>query len=140
MLWNSRDEFLGSVESDLNTNPKRCFSILKLDSKSPSIPDRVSTPVHPLTQVIVPCLFFSPLWELCSSKARFQAREGAICTVCNGWSRGQKNEQQNNIPNPKKQCCCRLSWSRENGAFKRCSSTVGINTNLNTKLTYSFKT
>ena len=25
MLWNSRDEFLGSVESDLNTNPKRFF-------------------------------------------------------------------------------------------------------------------
>ena len=25
MLWNSRDEFLGSIESDLNTNPKRIF-------------------------------------------------------------------------------------------------------------------
>ena len=25
MLWNSRDEFPGSVESDLNTNPKRFF-------------------------------------------------------------------------------------------------------------------
>ena len=29
----------------------------------------------------------------------------ATCTVCkvlHGWSRGQKNEQQNNTPNPKK--------------------------------------
>ena len=29
----------------------------------------------------------------------------ATCTVCyalHGWSRGQKNEQQNNVPNPKK--------------------------------------
>ena len=39
---------------------------------------------------------------------------GATCTVCyvlHGWSRGQKNEQQNNAPNPKKQqqCICRLS-------------------------------
>ena len=51
MLWNSRDEFLGSVESDLNTNPKRFLSMLKLNSKSHTIPDRVST--HPLTQVIV---------------------------------------------------------------------------------------
>ena len=45
MLWNSRDEFLGPVESDLNTNPKRFLSILKLNSKSHTIPDRVSTPV-----------------------------------------------------------------------------------------------
>ena len=31
----------------------------------------------------------------------------ATCTVCNvshGWWRGQKNEQQNNVPNPKKPC------------------------------------
>ena len=43
MLWNSRDEFLGSVESDLSANPKRFLSILKLNSKSHTIPDRVST-------------------------------------------------------------------------------------------------
>ena len=42
---NSRDEFLGSVESDLNTNPKRFLSILKLNSKSHTIRDRVSTPI-----------------------------------------------------------------------------------------------
>ena len=34
MLWNSRDEFLGSAESDPNTNPKCFWSILKLNSKS----------------------------------------------------------------------------------------------------------
>ena len=45
MLRNSRDEFLGSVESDLNTNLKRFWSILKLNSKSHTIPDRVSTPI-----------------------------------------------------------------------------------------------
>ena len=45
MLWNSRDEFLGSVESDVNTNPKLFLSILKLDSKSHTIPARVSTPI-----------------------------------------------------------------------------------------------
>ena len=28
--------------------------------------------------------------------------------VLHGWSREQKNEQQNNAPNPKKQCSCRL--------------------------------
>ena len=43
MLRNSRDEFLGCVESDLNTNPKHFWSILKLNSKSDTIPDRVST-------------------------------------------------------------------------------------------------
>ena len=41
MLRNSRDEFLGSVESDLNTNPKRFWSILKLNFKSHTIRDRV---------------------------------------------------------------------------------------------------
>ena len=45
MLWNSRDEFLGSVESDFNTNPKRFLSILKLNSKSHTIPDRDLTPI-----------------------------------------------------------------------------------------------
>ena len=45
MLRNSFDEFLGSVESDLNTNVKRFLSILKLNSKSHTIPDRVSTPI-----------------------------------------------------------------------------------------------
>ena len=51
---------------------------------------------------------------------------GAIYTVCNvlhGWSRGQKNEQQNNVPNPKKQCSCRLQGSSENRTFERCRST-----------------
>ena len=37
--------FLGSVESDLNTNLKWFWSILKLNSKSHTIPDRVSTPI-----------------------------------------------------------------------------------------------
>ena len=45
MLRNNRDEFLGSVESDLNTNLKRFWSILKLNSKSQRIRDRVSTPI-----------------------------------------------------------------------------------------------
>ena len=45
MLWNSRNEFRGSVESDVNTNPKLFLSILKLNSKSHTIPDRVSTPI-----------------------------------------------------------------------------------------------
>ena len=52
LLWNSRDKFLGSVESDLNTNPKRFLSVLKLNSKSHTISDRVSThqfsPMTPL--------------------------------------------------------------------------------------------
>ena len=51
---------------------------------------------------------------------------GATYTVCNvlhGWSRGQKNEQWNNVPNPKKQCSCRLQGSSENRAFERCWST-----------------
>ena len=39
------DEFLGSVASDLNTNSKRFWSVLKLNSKSCTIPDRVSTPI-----------------------------------------------------------------------------------------------
>ena len=37
MLPNSRDEFLSSVESDLDTNLKRFWSILKLNSKSHTI-------------------------------------------------------------------------------------------------------
>ena len=45
MLRNSRDEFLGSVESNVNTNPKRFWSILKLNCKSHTIPDQVSTPI-----------------------------------------------------------------------------------------------
>ena len=49
MQWNSHDEFLGSVESDLNTNPKRFLTILKLNSKSHTIPDRVSTPISAST-------------------------------------------------------------------------------------------
>ena len=41
---------------------------------------------------------------------------GVTCTVykvLHGWSRGQKNEQQNNAPNAIKQCSCRLSGSSE---------------------------
>ena len=49
MLRNSRDELLGSVESDLKTNLKRFLSILKLNSKSHAIPDRVSTPISAST-------------------------------------------------------------------------------------------
>ena len=45
MLRNSRDEFLGYVESNLNRNLTRFWSILKLNSKSHTIPDRVSTPI-----------------------------------------------------------------------------------------------
>ena len=35
-----------------------------------------------------------------------------------------KNKQQNNAPNPKKQCGCKLSGSRENRDFERYRSTV----------------
>ena len=49
MLWNSRDEFLGSVESHLNTNPKRFLLILKLNCRSHTIPDGVSTPISAST-------------------------------------------------------------------------------------------
>ena len=51
----------------------------------------------------------------------------ASCIVYNvlkGWSRGQKNEQENNVPSPEKQCSCRLSGSSENRTFKRCRSTA----------------
>ena len=54
----------------------------------------------------------------------------ATCTVYNvlhGWSRGQKNEQQNNAPSPKKQCSCRLLGSSENRAFETCRSTEQLN-------------
>ena len=54
----------------------------------------------------------------------------ATCTVFNvlhGWSRGQKNEQQNNAPNPKKQCSCRLLGSSENRSFESCRSTEQLN-------------
>ena len=56
----------------------------------------------------------------------YTRRPGATCTVCkalHGWSRGQKDEQPNNAPNPKKQCSCRLSGSIENRAFERYRST-----------------
>ena len=45
MLRNSCNEFLGSAEFDLNTNTKSFLSILKLNFKSHTIPDRVSTPI-----------------------------------------------------------------------------------------------
>ena len=41
---------------------------------------------------------------------------GATCNIFNvldGWSRGQNNEQRNNVPSPKKQRSCRLSGSSE---------------------------
>ena len=41
-----------------------------------------------------------------------------ICNALHGWSTEQKNEQQNNAPNPTKQCSCRLSGSSENRAFE----------------------
>ena len=52
MLRNSRDEFLGSVESDLNTKPKCFWSISNriqflIESR------RQYQPVQPLTKVIV---------------------------------------------------------------------------------------
>ena len=42
------------------------------------------------------------------------------------WSREQKNEQQNNVPSPKKQCSYRLSGSSKNKAFKSCRSAVFV--------------
>ena len=45
---------------------------------------------------------------------------GVTCTVLHGWWREQKNEQQNNVPSPKKQRSCRLSGSSENRAFEMC--------------------
>ena len=39
------------------------------------------------------------------TEPRYILEIGVTCTVCNilhGWSRGQKNEQQNNVPSPKK--------------------------------------
>ena len=45
----------------------------------------------------------------------FKINANSICNVLHGWSRGQKNEQQNNVHSPKKkQCSCRLSGSSEN--------------------------
>ena len=46
----------------------------------------------------------------------------AVCKVFHGWSRGEKNEELNSAPDPKKnkQCSCRLSWSSEYRAFERC--------------------
>ena len=45
ILRKSPDEFLGSVESDLNTNLKRFWSTFKQNSKPHTIPDRISTPI-----------------------------------------------------------------------------------------------
>ena len=42
MLRNSRDQYLGSVESEYKTNPKRFWSLLRLKSKSRSAPHRIS--------------------------------------------------------------------------------------------------
>ena len=40
------------------------------------------------------------------------------------------NSAQNNVPNPKKQCSCRLSGSSENRAFEGCRPTYRIKVNL----------
>ena len=51
-------------------------------------------------------------------------RYGATCTICNGrltWFSERtkaENEQQNNVPNTKKHCSCRLSWNSKNRAFE----------------------
>ena len=45
MLRESRNEFFGSLESDINSNPKRFWSILKQKSKSGNIPSRITMPV-----------------------------------------------------------------------------------------------
>ena len=42
MLREQRDKFFGSLESDINRNPKRFWSILKQKSKSRTIPNYVS--------------------------------------------------------------------------------------------------
>ena len=53
----------------------------------------------------------------------------ATCTICNvlhGWSRGQKNEQQNNAPNPKKTMNQRLSGKVKIELLKRKAPDVGV--------------
>ena len=42
MLREQRDKFFGTLESDINRNPKRFWSILKQKSKSRTIPNYVS--------------------------------------------------------------------------------------------------
>ena len=42
MLRESRDKYLGSVESDFKSNPKRFWSLLRQNSKSRSVPHRIS--------------------------------------------------------------------------------------------------
>ena len=52
MLREQCDKFFGSLESDINRNPKRFWSILKQKSKSRTIPNYVSwqrLTVQPLT-------------------------------------------------------------------------------------------
>ena len=51
MLREQRDQFFGSIESDVNTNPKRFWSILRHNSKSRAIPNCVSmaTESNPIT-------------------------------------------------------------------------------------------
>ena len=49
--------------------------------------------------------FFRVIIEIVCSLVKNAIFTGATCTICNvfhGWSRGQKNEQQNNAHNPKK--------------------------------------
>ena len=84
---------------------KRCF----YESSVPYI-------THNVLEVLLTLLF----GMLYHCKVAFSGEVLATCTVYNflhGWSREQKNEQQNNDPNPKKQCSCRLSGSSENRAF-----------------------
>ena len=54
--------------------------------------------------------------NFCAVKAK-NAATGTVCNVLYSWSRGEKNEQQNNALSPKKQSSCRLSGSSENRAF-----------------------
>ena len=42
MLRESRDKYLGSVESDFKSNPKRFWSLLRQNSKSRGVPYRIS--------------------------------------------------------------------------------------------------
>ena len=66
--------------------------------------------------IVIPLrmIMLAKYWETC-----------IVCNVLRGWSREQKNDQQNNAPNPKKQCRCR-SESSKNRAFEGCRSTVNI--------------
>ena len=55
----------------------------------------------------------------------------AACTVCNvlhGWSREQRNEQQNNVPNPKNNATTGYKGPVKNEAFESCRSSLDLST------------